>query len=94
MDWKEKYKKILLGLGLDAKDGHTRITKGKNFYLLGGSKTTHNQMQETAIKFNEQLKKKNKTLDEISEQEFIDISHKVGLKNIEEIKETKKRFQV
>lgn len=92
MDWKEKYKKILLGLGFDAKDGHTRITKGKNFYLFGGSKTTHSQMQEMAIKFNEQLKKKQKTLNEISEKEFIDIAHKVGLKKIDEIIKNKKRF--
>ena len=92
MDWKEKYKKVLLGLGLDAKDGHTRITKGKNLYLFGGSKTTHNKMQEMAIKFNEQLKKKQKTLDKISEEEFLDIAHKVGLEKIEEIKKSKKRF--
>jgi hypothetical protein len=92
MDWKEKYKKIMLGLGLDGKDGHTRITKGDNFYLLGGSKNTHGQMQEIAIKFNEQLKKKQKTLDEISEKEFIDIANKIGINNLEEVKETKKRF--
>ncbi|MDD5355004.1 MAG: hypothetical protein PHY56_00475 [Candidatus Omnitrophica bacterium] len=89
MDWKEKYKKMLLGLGFDAKDGHTRITKGNNFYLFGGSKNTHSQMQEISIKFNEQLKKKNKTLDEISEKEFIDIAHKIGIKDT---KDTRKRF--
>ncbi|MBL7197969.1 MAG: hypothetical protein ISS47_07705 [Candidatus Omnitrophica bacterium] len=92
MDWKEKYRRILLGLGFDAKDRHTRITKGKNFYLFGGSKTTHSQMQEIAIKFNEQLKKKHKTLDEISEEDFINIAHKVGLKNIEEVRKNKKRL--
>ncbi|MDD5618070.1 MAG: hypothetical protein PHG69_03155 [Candidatus Omnitrophica bacterium] len=92
MGWKEKYKKMLLGLGFDAKDGHTRITKGDNFYLLGGSKNTHGQMQELAIKFNEQLKKRQKTLEEISEKEFKDIANKIGVKNIEEIKQTKKRF--
>ncbi|MEK7224694.1 MAG: hypothetical protein AAB221_03315, partial [Bacteroidota bacterium] len=70
MAWKEKYKKLLIGLGLDADDGHQRITKGENFYLFGGSKLTHRQMQEVAIKFNEQLKKKQKTLDTVSEKEF------------------------
>lgn len=92
MDWKEKYNKILLGLGLDNADAHTRITKGDNFYLYGGSKPTHQQMQETAIKFNEQLKKKNKTLNEISEKEFVDIAHKIGIKNIEADLKNKKRF--
>lgn len=77
--------KVLLGFGLDEQDGHTRITKGENFYLLGGSKVTHGQMQETAIKINEQLKNNRKTLDAVSERKFIDIAHKVGLKkNTEE----------
>jgi len=89
MGWKEKYRKMLLGLGFDAKDGHTRITKGNNFYLFGGSKNTHGHMQEIAMKFNEQLKKKKKTLDEISEKEFIDIARKIGVKDIKNIQ---KRF--
>ena len=70
------YKKILLGLGFDCKDGHVRITKGRNFRLYGGSKETHNLMQEKAIKFNEHLKRMGKSLDEISRQEFKDISDK------------------
>ena len=74
------YKRVLLGLGLDSKDGHVRITKGKNFHLFGGSEETHDIMQEKAIKFNEQLDKRNKTLDDINEEEFFDIAKKVGLK--------------
>ena len=74
------YKKVLLGLGLDSKDGHVRITKGKNFRLFGGSEETHGLMQEKAIKFNEHLNKRHKTLDDINEEEFFDIAKKVGLK--------------
>lgn len=74
------YRKILLGLGLDSKDGHVRITKGENFQLYGGSEETHGMMQEKAIKFNEQLDKRRKKLDDISEQEFRDISKDIGLK--------------
>ena len=73
------YKKLLFGLGFDAKDGHVRITKGKNFRLLGGSKETHEMMQEKAIKFNEQLDKKRKSLDTLNEKEFYDIARDVGL---------------
>lgn len=73
------YKKVLLGMGFDAKDGHVRITKGKNFRLFGGSEETHGMMQEKAIKFNEHLSKKRKSLDEISEKEFYEIAKKVGL---------------
>ena len=72
-------KKLLLGLGFDCKDGHVRITKGKNFRLYGGSKETHEIMQEKAIKFNEHLTKKHKTLENISKKEFYDIAKKIGL---------------
>ena len=34
---KTRKKAWLLGLGLDGKDGHTRITTGENFKLVGGS---------------------------------------------------------
>lgn len=70
----------LLGLGFDCKDGHLRITHGKNFRLYGGSEPTHNLMREKAIKFNEQLNKHHKHLEEISEHEFYEIADKIGLK--------------
>ena len=71
---------MLLGLGLDNKDGHVRVTKGENFRLFGGSNQTHEMMQEKAIKFNEHLNKRHKTLDDIDEKEFRDIAKDVGLK--------------
>ena len=72
-------RKILLGMGTDNKDGHVRVTKGKNFALLGGSEETHCQMQEKAIKLNERLSKRRKTLDNISEKELCDIASAVGI---------------
>lgn len=73
-------RKVLLGLGLDCKDGHVRVTKGKNFRLYGGSEETHEIMQEKAIKFNEQLDKRRKNLDTINEQELREIAENIGLK--------------
>ena len=70
---------MMVGVGLDS-DGHKRITKGDNFALVGGSKDTHEQMTETAIKINEKLKSRGKHLHEVSHQEFEDIAHEVGLK--------------
>lgn len=70
---KKKRKAQILGLGLDNKDGHTRVTKGDNFYLVGGSEETHEKMTETAIKVNEKLDAKGKALEEISKEEFDDI---------------------
>jgi len=71
----EKPKAVIIGLGLDNKDGHTRITKGDNFRLMGGSEETHDKMTETVIKVNEKLDSKGKTLDEVSNDEFTDILH-------------------
>lgn len=74
-----KAKKLLLGLGLDAKDEHKRITTGKNFFLAGGSKETHECMQEKAIKFNEELSKRGKSMDQVCEQEFREIAHRLDM---------------
>ena len=81
------YRKILFGLGFDCKDGHVRITKGKNFRLYGGSKETHGLMQEKAIKFNEHLEKKKKTLNGLSKKEFYDIAKKIGLQMPEKLED-------
>ena len=64
---------IMLGLGLDNEDGHKRITTGENFYLVGGSEETHERMAETAIKFNEKLAKRGKSLEDLSPDEFRDM---------------------
>ncbi len=79
---KTKHKARILGLGLDS-DGSKRITKGDNFTLVGGSKETHQQMTEKAIKINEKLKTRGKHLDNVSREEFDDIAHEVGLKKFE-----------
>lgn len=74
---KQRKQAALLGLGLDNQDGHKRLTRGKNFVLYGGSQDTHAQMQETAIKINEQLDRRGKRLEDISPREFSEIFHEV-----------------
>jgi hypothetical protein len=64
---------LLVGLGCDASDGHTRITKGEKFRILGGSEETHDKLTETAVKFNEKLSSKGKQMEELSKNEFADI---------------------
>ena len=73
----------MLGLGLDNDDGHTRLTRGENFLLVGGSEDTHGRMQETAIKINEKLEKRGKRLDDVSHEEFREIAEETGLKEID-----------
>ena len=78
---KKQKKSLLLGVGLDS-DGHKRVTTGSNFAMVGGSKETHEEMVEKAIKINEKLSAKGKRLEEVSRSEFEDIAHQVGLRPV------------
>lgn len=66
-------KASLVGVAFDARDGHTRLTRGKNFVLCGGSEETHAVMQETATKINEHLDRRGRCLEDISLRELRDI---------------------
>lgn len=68
----------ILGLAFDNDDGHTRLTRGKNFVLLGGSQDTHAVMQETAIKVNERLDQAGKRLEEVPVKELRKIVREVA----------------
>ena len=70
---------LLLGLGLDNTDGHKRFTRGKDFFLLGGSRDTHERMQEKAIRFTEELERRGKDMSEISRDELRDIAREIDL---------------
>lgn len=79
MDRRRDKKALLLGLGLDNKDGHVRYTKGPNFHLFGGSHETHEEMQDKAVRFNEELKKRDKQLENVCREEFFEIAESIGL---------------
>jgi hypothetical protein len=66
----------LLGVGIDSADGHKRITRSEEFLLVGGSKETHENMQDIAIRFSDSLKKKGKRLPETPVEEVIELLHK------------------
>ncbi|MES1213151.1 MAG: hypothetical protein ABUL64_01055 [Singulisphaera sp.] len=72
-----KPKAALLGLGLDNEDGHTRLTRGENFVLYGGSQDTHAQMQETAMKLNEKLERRGQRLEDVSPRELREIFREI-----------------
>lgn len=74
-----KKKAMLLGLGLDKDEGHRRVTKGDNFLLVGGSRDTHEEMQDKAMSFNGELQKRGKRIEEVSREEFREIADRVGM---------------
>ncbi len=62
-----------LGVGLDGKDEHRRITTSEYFLLVGGSEETHERMQDTVIRFTESLEQRGKTLPETPVEEALDL---------------------
>ena len=67
----------LLGIGMDGTDGHVRLTRGKNYQLVGGSEQTHAVMQETAIKINEHVDRTGKPLEHVCRKQLRDICNEV-----------------
>jgi hypothetical protein len=61
----------LIGVAHDAEDGHQRITRMEDMVLVGGSAETHERMQETAIRFAEELEKRGKTIAETTVREAL-----------------------
>lgn len=71
---RKRRKAKILGLGLDNDDGHVRITRSRNFDLVGGSEETHEGMQEKCIKFDEKLRDRGKELESLERGEFLDMA--------------------
>jgi hypothetical protein len=65
-----------IGVGLDNRDGEARVTKSEYFVLLGGSQSTHEQMQDTAIRFTDELHKRGKTLHDTEPDEVMELLHR------------------
>ena len=74
-DRKEEQIVGFVGVGLDNKDEHKRITRSEHFLLVGGSKDTHERMQDTAIRFADKLRQRGKSLQETPVDEVIEILH-------------------
>jgi len=66
---------VFLGVGLDG-DGEHRITRTEHFFLIGGSETTHERMQDAAIKFNESLDRLGQPLQQLPVKEVVDLLRK------------------
>ena len=60
----------LLGIGLDGKDGHHRVTSGNDFLIVGGSEETHGRFQELVIHLEATLKERGQSLRELDGAEF------------------------
>jgi hypothetical protein len=71
--------RCLLGLGLDNEDGHTRLTRGEDYVLMGGSEDTHERMQDGVERFRHSLKKMGTDLQRATREEMTEAARKSGL---------------
>jgi hypothetical protein len=69
---RRKRSTALFCFGLDGKDGHTRITKGDAFLLVGGSEDTHDRMQDFTMRLAKALEERGTRLAEASPRQIRD----------------------
>jgi len=62
----------IIGIGLDG-DSHVRITKADHLTVLGGTKESHERMQEMGIKAVERIRRRGRHPSEMSRQELVDV---------------------
>ena len=67
----------LLGLGFDARPDEKRVTRGKNFLLMGGSRETHGRMVDAALAFNDLVDKRGKRIEEVNARELNEIAEEL-----------------
>ena len=75
----EESYRLLLGVGLDNEDGHTRLTRGDDYVLMGGSEETHERMQDDVERFRHSLEKMGTDLQSASRAEMKEAADRSGL---------------
>jgi hypothetical protein len=66
----------ILGIGLDNRDGHTRLTRAEQFTVAGGSEETHERITETLVKTVENLDRRGRTLSDADTREIAELIDK------------------
>jgi len=79
----KRNKSKLISVGLDGDSEELRITRSEDFLLVGGSKDTHEQMQEKCIKFTEKVRQTGKTMEGLDRREFLDIAEQCDMRVVE-----------
>jgi hypothetical protein len=71
---------LLLGVGLDGRDGHRRVTRARDAVLVGGSEETHGRMQDQVLRLNLELDRRGKRLADVRcKDELDEILERAGI---------------
>jgi len=66
-------KGLLVGVRLDKGDGQSRVSKGKDFVALGGTKEAHEHLRETVAEISDEVKRRGREMGEVRKEEFGEI---------------------
>ena len=69
----------MLGVGLDNEDGHSRVTRGEDYVLMGGSEQTHERMQDDVERFRHSLDRMGTDLQRATRDEMAEAAERSGL---------------
>lgn len=70
-------KGFLVGVRFDKGDGHKRVSRGKDFVAVGGTKEAHEHLRETVAELSDEVKRRGKDVAEVRAPEFREILEKV-----------------
>ncbi|MHC4821553.1 MAG: hypothetical protein ACYTDX_07545 [Planctomycetota bacterium] len=75
---REEKTSFLLGVRLDKGDGHRRVSRGKGFVAMGGTKDGHDHLRETVAEISDEVKRRGREMSDVEKEEFEEILDKVS----------------
>src|SRR5947207_4200114 len=75
----------LIGLGLDNADDQNRLTRGDQSLIFGGSAETHAEMQETALRMEQELDRRGRRLADLDPAELAELATTIDSPELREI---------
>jgi hypothetical protein len=72
-----RIKAAIIGFGLDAHGGLSRLTTSDSCVLLGGSADTHAEMLETVLRLDSELERIGQPLSEVSPSDLAEIAWRI-----------------
>ena len=75
----------IVGLGLEAEDGHHRIITGEQYLLMGGSAESHAEMVETVLRLESELDRLGLKLGELDPGQLAEIAWRIDSPELHQI---------
>ena len=78
-----KGRAVVVGLGLDDDGGHVRYTRGDAFELIGGSESSHREMQTRALRIKDEISRLGISLESMTREQYDQIQRVIDRFNSE-----------